>query len=391
MLKKTILKLGWGALLILLIATSTITYAQDGPTATPTPEATSVLLATRSGRYAVEVPLGWYASVEPHFANLQVLPSEVITLADAEETADALADDEEFNLKDDLDNLNGAILLTTIWPANLLEAQQLTAADFEADFAAQFLDEYAGSLRETVQLTGISGTRYTFQAEGGVASVVYFLNDAGGNLLMIFAGADADHQADLTATIESLTYFAFSAEDLVTLDAGTYEVMVVPAVLIIDVPLGWWMIPGEGSLLTVTSSPQTVQFLGPTFASVTGETGLLSIALQLDPSLLIEADEGTATPLSPEEIATQVATILFESEPAAVQSTVAWQNENGLTGWEINLTTDLGNETVFIYVLVVDNGDKLAVLGVIADAENAPDYAPLVEAIFASARRPITP
>lgn len=383
-------------LLISLIGQGRAVRAQDDGTPTPQP---IVPLAVRSGRYAMTVPTGWYASLEPLFANLQVLPSEVMTLADSEATVNALAEDSEFNTLE-INNLEGAILLATIWPGNLLTGNALTGDTFEADFAAQLTDQYTDTLREAVELRGIEGRRYTYTAEGGVHSWVYFLNDPNGHLMMIFAASDDAHQADITTTLDSLTYFAFSADDLLNLEAARYPVTVIPGVVAIEIPLGWWILPGDGSLQAVASSPQTVEFAGPVFSNASGEVGIVIVALQVNrPAIDLSTPTGDATPSAPitaEEIATEMATLIFNTESSRVQSVAAWQNEapeddpdaTPFSGWLIELTTDLGNKAVFVYVLMVEDGDKLNVLGAITDAENAPDYAPLIESIFATTQRP---
>ncbi len=369
--------------------------AQDGGTATPPP---NIPLAVRSGRYAITVPSGWYASLEPLFANLQVLPSEVMTLADSEATASLLAEDSEFNTLE-INNLRGAVLLATIWPGNLLTDNALTGDAFEADFAAQLTDQYTDTLRESVQLLGINGTRYTYTAEGEVHAWVYFLNDPNGHLMMIFAASDDTHQADMTATLDSLTYFAFSADDLLNIEAARYPVTVIPGVVAIDIPVAWWILPGDGSLQAVASSPQTVEFAGPVFNNASGEVGIVTIALQVNrPAIDLSTPTGDVTPSAPitaEEIATEMAVLIFNTDSSRVQSVTAWAstapddpNQPLFRGWLIHLTTDLGNKAVFVYVLMIEDADKLNVLGAITDAENAPAYASLIESIFATARRP---
>ena len=339
-------------------------------------------ITAESQRYSLTAPAGWYASSEVVFADLQgIFPAESLTLADSEATLEPLMapDVEPFELTE----FTGAAIVTTVWPADLLEVTGLDPATFGTLIA---LGADGESTSEEVALGDVTGT-VTRIDNGARTLYVAPLVDKSGNMLLLVGLAEASQASNVDTVINSLAFRAIGE----TATASTE--LAVPVALLADtldvmVPAGWWVM--ETPDVNMAAPDFDAAFVEAIdtgdFTDVSGTFLLGMLRDKSDfPDEVYDADGRLRPDVFSEvvDLAEMLGMSTASTDFGEVDITSAeWSNENGVSGLQLDMAS-VENNLVF-QMIVLDNDADLAVMAAMSTADNWEIYQPTVDAIFKS-------
>jgi len=357
----------------------------------------SQTVSSLSQRYSFMVPGDWFVADAPgpfldntssafDMAQFQSsLPLDSITVADSEESVSAFAaTDFEFSSPENFAGFDGGVVTSLLMPAGVADSVYALLGG-EVDYILDQIEVPAGSSfeleKETLERAGLTGAEAQV-SDGNVTFGWQFLLDGDENVLWVVWISDADHLSDVEDILASLNVRTFDLETLTDADALDLTVTIVPNMLEMDIPVGWWMLQSpETSMVMPALNMNFVERLG---GNLQGEEGIILFSVQLDHSAFgVDAydENGQLNP----ELVEDLYTSLFGQPPAEKLGYEIWSNGEGLAGLEteIDQTVEQG---VIYHVLILDTEGPFTLVLSIADGGTWGQYEDVVRAILNSVR-----
>lgn len=347
-------------LLLMILVLIPVAQAQENERAAPL-----------SGRYSFEIPEGWIASTIPIDGTQGLFPTEALTIAPPQTEIGG-----EFDTLDPTD-FAGEGIVSIVWPSGILEVIGTTPLEFGSQIVTT--NAAAGNVEETAFEAGeVEGMLYKVEQENGTHLRVISAEDSDKNMLLVVAFAGADRIGEIDTILATLEYTDLSSEM-----TPSVEIEILEDTATLQIPPSWWFADAGDVRLVVS------EFTPPTFTAFEegnfgGIEGIFMTGFEREKSLFPEeayTDEGS---LNPDVVVEgfNLAGLLGE-EPnfdgeVAVET---WENENGLHGILLNLTTDDG---LHGEIVIVNGNEQLLAVIAVARAETWETYAEVVSEVFAT-------
>jgi len=339
-----------------------------------------------SGRYSLTAPDDWVISNEPLWGNFQsIFPLESIVIADSDATLDVLRvqNIDLFSPPPGF-TMQGALIAGTVWPQALVESVGLSPETFRTLIMSSAGENIT---EEPFAHPNLRGSKLTI-SEDNDNVIILLLSDKSGNLMLLIALADAANLQTANSVLDSLEYQLFSGQLLLDTKGETIPVAVAPDLIEVDIPLGWWVLSAEGTVILMPSvDASLIEAL--TEQNFEASNGMFIMAMQQDKSEFPPEAYNADGELDPDTIVALLglANILGsdEADLGGVEEVSAWSNENGLRGLQMTMRVPEA-QGLSAQVIIIDTGDELTLLISAGATSTAASYAETTSAVFESAR-----
>lgn len=346
---------------------------------------TSARFFTASTRYSVAQPEGWVGTTDPIVPSIQVFESENLTLADSQATLDWAR--RQPNFDPFVTPPPGAMVIGVAWPTAFMSLLEMDTSMVMEMVLASLVGDIE---RKEYRSETLSGQQAIIEmASQGVYAQFLVLLDKSDNLLLLLSVSNAALRAETEAIIESLDYQTFPYFDLLDPATITMPTEIVPDMLQIQLPEGWWVMDtGEDAGIIAVPELSLAFFQALSNAELTGTTGLFMMAVvesKADlPPAAIEADGRFNPDVVTQYIRISVAAGML-GENVEIKETRPWVSEQtGERGVLVELQTSEING-MHMSILILDAGADFVELISASPADQWGDFSPILYAIYETA------